>query len=229
MENNVQVYILKLSGEENEDTVLEMLRHLPAHSQERFSAYSNLRSKIQSLAGEVLARYATGHYIGQPFNLGVLQTGKNGKPYFASPKHIHFNISHSGKYIVCGVSTSEIGIDVERIRRVNLRIAERYFSEREMNDLLQLNEDERMEYFITLWTIKEAYLKSIGRGLTQKLNTFTITKIHEQYKLTGNKQAEKFDVASLRLDTNYVLAVCSSKKFILEPILFLNTSELMVQ
>lgn len=229
IDNRVQVFVLKLTGTEDENSVNQLLDMLPSHSQERFFAYTNLRSKLQSVLGEVLARYAIGNFGGIPYTTAKMLTGKNGKPYFSHPQNIHYNISHSGLYIVCAVSNSEIGIDVERIRKVNLRIAERYFSPTELSDLLAMSESSRMEYFITLWTIKEAYLKSTGTGLTQKLNSFTINKLNDRFQLSGNLKAQNQDVISLKLDAEYYLAVCSAKNLVLEPVCFLNPTKLIIR
>lgn len=227
--NRAQIYILNLTGQENEDTVNQLMQLLPAANLQRFSLYTNLRSKLQSLAGEVLARYATGKYAGKSFNLSEMKTGKNGKPYFTDQEHIHFNISHSGHYIVCAVNNTNIGIDVERIRKVNLRIAERYFSPKELHDLLQLSDTESMEYFIRLWTIKESYLKAKGTGLTQKLNSFTIEKSLEGFQLTGSTNAQMQEVISIKLDTDFYMAVCSLKPLQLEETNFMSTSDLMIK
>jgi len=42
--------------------------------------------------------------------------------------HIHFNISHAGHYVACVISDEPVGIDIEIIKSVDLRIAERFFA-----------------------------------------------------------------------------------------------------
>ncbi len=227
--NRAQVYVLKLTGKENEHTVYQLLQLLPPANQQRFSLYTNVRSKIQSIAGEVLARYASGCFESAPFNTSDIIIGKNGKPSFITNDSLHFNISHSGNYIVCAVCNSDIGIDVERVRNVNLRIAERYFSSHELTDLMNLEPDERMDYFIRLWTIKESYLKALGTGLTMKLNSFTIVQNQNIFQLTGSANAIKQDVISIKLDPSYYMAVCAAKTLYLESINYIGMNELLVK
>ena len=78
---------------------------------------------------------------------------------------------------------------------------------------MALDEDERMRYFITLWTIKESYLKAIGRGLTQHLNSFTIRKNSDSYQLTGNQEAEGYGIEAFSIAPDYALAICSPLPF----------------
>jgi len=206
----IQVFVMQT--EENQyspEFQGKLLQYLPEAGKLRVKDRLNKTSKLQTIAGELLARYSVGQYLGKPDQEINLVFGEKGKPHIGNLRDVHFNISHSGHYIVCAVAPEEIGIDVERIRKVNLRIAERFFSPSEINDLMALEEEYRMHYFITLWTIKESYLKAIGRGLTQHLNSFTIVKNGESYLLTGNDEAETYGIENQQLDHDYMMAVCA--------------------
>ncbi len=185
-----------------------LLQYLPVAGRLRVQDRLNNTSWLHTVAGELLARYSVGQYLGKPEQEISLVFGEKGKPHIENLRDVHFNISHSGHYVVCAVAPAEIGIDVERVRKVNLRIAERFFSPSEIRDLMELQDEDRMNYFITLWTIKESYLKAIGRGLTQHLNSFTICKSEGSYLLTGNEEAEKYGIETFRLNPEYSMAVC---------------------
>ncbi len=89
-----------------------------------------------------------------------------GKPDFADGS-LHFNLSHSGQYVCCVLAEHEIGIDIQYMRPLkNMRLAERFFSDRE-KELLRLcgNEREREELFYRIWVRKEAYAKLTGQGI----------------------------------------------------------------
>jgi 4'-phosphopantetheinyl transferase len=186
-----------------------LLQYLPEAGRLRVRDRMNPTSKLHTVSGELLARYSVGKFIGNPDHEIVLRFGEKGKPHIENLENLHFNISHSGHYVVCAVATTELGIDVERVRKVNLRVAERFFSEKEITDLMSLSEDNRMHYFITLWTIKESYLKAIGRGLTQHLNSFTIIKSDDSYLLTGNEEAQGYGIETHQLSNDYLMAVCA--------------------
>ncbi|MED6206737.1 hypothetical protein PIB30_029592 [Stylosanthes scabra] len=93
---------------------------------------------------------------------------------------LRFNISHTSSLIACGVTVgSPIGIDVEekqrRLKNDVLAFARRYFSPDEIEMLTKIADPElrRLE-LIKLWTLKEAYVKAVGKGFSNlPFNTFT--------------------------------------------------------
>ena len=210
----IKAFVVQLGEEEFaaefQDTLLQ---YLPESGRLRVRNRQNLTSKLHTVAGELLARYSVGQYLSNAAQEIELVFGEKGKPHIANLSNVHFNISHSGNYVVCAVSAQELGIDVERVRKVNLRIAERFFSQPEIDDLMALDEDERMQYFITLWTIKESYLKAIGRGLTQHLNSFTIRKNGDSYQLTGNAEAGGYGIEAFNIAPDYAMAICAPLPF----------------
>ena len=106
--------------------------------------------------------------------------GKNqyGKPFIHNtiPVPLHFNISHTEKMIVMVIACSaNVGVDVERVRYIEemIEITSRYFSQGEAQHLLRLSEDPRRDRFFDIWTLKEAYIKACGEGLSISLNHFS--------------------------------------------------------
>ena len=45
--------------------------------------------------------------------------GEHGKPFLSYRPSLHYNISHSGKYVVCILADQEVGIDVQIHCRAN--------------------------------------------------------------------------------------------------------------
>jgi 4'-phosphopantetheinyl transferase len=70
---------------------------------------------------------------------------------------------------------TEVGVDVECITRDTMcaDVAERYFSPREVEELCSLLRNERTQRFYDLWTLKEAYIKARGMGLSLPLDGFS--------------------------------------------------------
>ncbi len=87
-----------------------------------------------------------------------------GKPYLEDRER-HFSISHSGELVACIVDCREVGIDIEKIRSVNPRIADRILNEDEKAELARVPEDERDEALICIWTRKESVAKCLGGGI----------------------------------------------------------------
>lgn len=144
----------------------------------------------------------------KPEDLRIAYTEKN-KPFLASHPHIHFNISHSGDWVVIAFSEHPVGVDVEKIRKANLGVAKRFFSEYENNVLFGLPEKEQFNYFFDLWTLKESFLKALGTGLTRPLKSFTVMQSADGFYLHDSDDYQEVHFAQLPLDKNHKLSVCS--------------------
>ena len=86
---------------------------------------------------------------------------------------LSFSLSHTAGCVACAISSdTAVGVDVERTdrRAAVTQLADRYFSEREAAELRALSESMRLVRFTELWTLKEAYLKSVGVGLSGSLS-----------------------------------------------------------
>ena len=107
--------------------------------------------------------------------------GKTGKPTLAGTEQSrgwHFNLSHSGTLAAIAVTRNRcLGIDIECHFRQHpfMDLAERFFSEREVQALWRQPENQRRAAFFRCWTRKEAYLKGLGAGLGRGLGTFDVT------------------------------------------------------
>ncbi|MFM1872310.1 MAG: hypothetical protein RL398_1732 [Planctomycetota bacterium] len=101
--------------------------------------------------------------------------GARGKPYLASAGP-YFNLSHSGKLALIAVSRSEVGVDLEKVRRLDslTEIARRHFAAPEFATLESLQGAERELAFYRCWTRKEAYIKALGEGLSLSLDSFEV-------------------------------------------------------
>lgn len=66
---------------------------------------------------------------GMDKNSLYISFNSHGKPFFANYPHIHFNISHSSCLTVIAVGEKAVGIDVEKLRHVDFRIAKRFTEE----------------------------------------------------------------------------------------------------
>jgi 4'-phosphopantetheinyl transferase len=104
-----------------------------------------------------------------------------GKPFLApgQPEY-EFNIAHTTGLVACALAkTGNVGIDVESVDRVanSEEIARKYFSKREVLALQECKGVEHRTRFIELWTLKEAYLKAIGTGLSDRLSDFSFELI----------------------------------------------------
>ena len=121
------------------------------------------------IAADMLCRKGISEFCGVPENEITIRLTSLGKPY-AAGLPVNFSISHSGDYAVCAVSGNEIGIDIEKIRAVHPRAYEKFCTEKEARYI-----DSEENGFFKIWTLKEAYFKCIGTGITdfQSVDAFS--------------------------------------------------------
>ncbi len=99
-----------------------------------------------------------------------------GKPFLEHP-NIFFNVSHSYDWVLIGLSQEmDLGVDIEKMRSdIDLpKLAERFFSKKEVSFFNQLPEAQKAIGFFNAWTRKEAYIKARGMGLAIPLSGFSV-------------------------------------------------------
>lgn len=119
--------------------------------------------------------------------------GENGKPCFKNLAGVHFNLSHSGEYVVCMIADCEVGVDIQQYgKRPKDGVVKKVLHTKERAIYDVLGETEKEAYFYQLWSAKEAYAKYTKEGLSldfRKLcvelygNLLTDTRMGRTYRL----------------------------------------------
>lgn len=164
-----------------------------------------------SLLSRYLLRSILSSYIGiKPCEL-ILATNKYGRPILKYPriKNLDFNISHSGEWIVLGIShNSRVGIDIEKILPIDITIAKNYFTNQELR-YLHSQKGFELENFYKIWTLKESFIKAIGDGLSYSLKDlyFKFNK-DNRIQIKTKKNKGKWHFKMYNIDSDYKLAFC---------------------
>ena len=109
------------------------------------------------------------HFLQKLFGEDIaFKNGEKGKPYIEGKPEIHFNISHTDGLLVIAVSDFEVGIDVEKVREVDMRVKKRFTKDE--SEYIDTNTTR----FFEIWTKKEAFLKQKGVGLKGGLQSFSV-------------------------------------------------------
>lgn len=139
-----------------------------------------------------------------------------GKP-FLKGKKVYFSLSHSNRWVVCGWNNDEIGVDIEKISEINIDIAKSFFCESEYK-YIRLGEqyDEQYKRFMQIWTLKESYIKYVGKGLSVPLNSFCINKNADGLTIESEDTKEKIYLKQIEFSDGYLLAECSGDKSCIE-------------
>ena len=176
---------------------------------ERILRYKFYQDAQKSLIGDIIVRSIISLRLKLQNSRITLSYSDKGKPYLSGCSHFFFNVSHAGDWVVAAFSDHEVGIDVERIKKINYNVAEQFFSQNENDHLSELEGAEKLDYFFDLWTMKESYLKYTGKGLSEPLNSFTVSRSGDSFILKHSRLNEEVFLKQYYLQEGYKLAVCS--------------------
>jgi 4'-phosphopantetheinyl transferase len=190
MDDNVRLPLLSLPDHEvhlwyvfvDRITDPETLRAYEAvlspDEEARYRRFAFVRNGQQFLVGRALVRTTLSCYADVPPADWVFAAGVYGKPEIARPEafaKLCFNLAHTDGLVACAVAACEVGVDVEEVNRRNVSadLARYCLSAAELAHWESLPDEERREVFFDYWTLKEAYSKARGLGLSVPLHAFS--------------------------------------------------------
>jgi len=171
----VTIYMMDIRPLEQEKDFWRCFFSVSRQRQQQAERYSFPLDRHRSLAAAVLIetgfyeRY-TGNICFNPeeFLHPELIFGIHGKPFFKEYPQICFNVSHAGHFAVAAFSEDDVGIDIEKTGRLQMRVASRFFTDAEQDWICNQN-GEQDRAFTRIWTRKESLIKAIGHGLSYGL------------------------------------------------------------
>ncbi len=152
------------------------------------------KREIEKLAGE----YAIRKVFSELFDISDLQINRDGKPCVEDCPY-HFNLSHSGDYLLLAVGDTPVGADIEKITKIRPKTVEKYFSQSEQERVKKNGTKD----FFEIWTKKESYVKYTGEGMKGFSHL-------SEYPKEIAFFTKKYD--------NYQIAVCTKKECLPESI-----------
>jgi 4'-phosphopantetheinyl transferase len=169
-----------------------LLRWLQPDERARFDRFRHPDARASFLLGRGLARTVLSDVTGVPPAEWRFVEGLRGRPEIASPETtLRFNLAHSGGVVVCVLADGrDVGVDVEHLDRPTLShdVAARSCAEEELADIASEPACSRQQRFLVYWTLKEAYLKARGLGISVHLPdvTFSIDGPNPRVTLRGS-------------------------------------------
>ncbi|PEM20850.1 4'-phosphopantetheinyl transferase family protein [Bacillus wiedmannii] len=186
-----------------------LLKNIDVNKREVICKYVNKKDRYRSLLGINLVRYICSEELYIEGNEIIFGYNKYGKPYLFNYNNFHFNISHSGNWVVCAYGGNSVGVDVEEIVDIDLNIT-KFFAEEEKKYIYSGKKDEIQERFFDIWTLKESYIKAVGMGMSIELHSFAVSIQGLKPKLlSGFNDNSNFYFKQYKLP-NYKLSVCST-------------------
>ena len=140
------------------------LRFLEPFKRDRALRYRNDCDRKSCILGDHALRQLVSEISGCPCEDVRISADDKGCPFVLAPDDtgLYCSVSHSGIYVAAAVSDAPVGIDIEKIEKPDMELAGRICTA----DELKLLEDNADKGFCRIWTVKEAYLKCIGTGIT---------------------------------------------------------------
>ncbi|UEM24977.1 4'-phosphopantetheinyl transferase superfamily protein (plasmid) [Skermanella mucosa] len=194
----------------------------------RYRRYLNDRARHEYLVTRALVRTVLSRYADVPPAAWRFRANAHGRPEIAGPalpglsglSGLEFNLSNTNGMVACAVAADrEIGIDVENLERAGdlMEIAGRFLAPAEVADLRSLPPAGRTRRFFTYWTLKEAYIKARGLGLSIPLDRFAIdpadpTRIRIAFEPDLEDDAARWSFATFQPTGNHLMAVAAGRK-----------------
>jgi 4'-phosphopantetheinyl transferase len=190
------------------------------NERQRAAHFAFERDRRQFLAGRYLLRSALSTCAAVSPAAWRFRPDRYGKPQLDAPAtapDLRFSVAHTPTMAAVAVALAlRVGVDLECASRTGpwQDIASRYFAPEECRDLAALPEAEQRVAFFRLWTLKEAFLKALGTGLSTPLNTFRFElaptqrpRVHFSPECTDSQKPWRFWLLASPPDQQLAVAV----------------------
>lgn len=197
----VRVWITDVSLLYQEDRYREYYEKLPSFRKKKADALRQQTAKAQSVGAWSLWEKIRAQY-------GLSDTSV-------------FNLSHSGTYAMCAAELEQkdvqVGCDLEEIKEIRLKVAQRYFCKEEYQTILAAEgEEAQRERFYRYWVLKESFMKAVRKGMALPLDSFSVrlgeppVLIKQPQEYGGRYCYREFRIEGLP----YKMAVCTTDEVI---------------
>jgi len=205
----VNIYLSKIDLSLDQEEITRLLQFISNENRNKCKKFSFKVDVLRTLYGELIIRYILCKKLLIKNECIELRKGNNGKPY-VKDFPVHFNVSHAGDYVVVAIADQEIGIDIEQMEKIDMRIAKRILSSYEYDDLVSEDTEDQLQHFYSLWTLKESYVKLLGTGLSMPLDSFGFRlKGNDISFIDHNNSVRAKPYFKQYLVEGYKLSVCS--------------------
>lgn len=207
-----EVHVWRIELDQPADVLDKFRSVLEAEEIDRSNRFHFEQHQQHFVVSRGFLRHVVARYLGARPEALRFSYGAHGKPALER-SGLRFNMSHSHSVALVAVAENkEVGVDVEHIRAdfATEDIAQRFFSRGEVETLNALPAEEQVAAFFRCWTRKEAYIKAIGRGLSQPLHSFDVTLAPgERARLlrADEDDTSRWYLSDLEVGQNYAAAL----------------------
>jgi 4'-phosphopantetheinyl transferase len=165
---------------------------MDATERERWRRFRVPKPRLIHLVARALLRTTLSRYVDVQPTQWRFETNDYGRPHISAPQiapDLRFNLSHTDGLVALAIAQGcEIGIDVESLdRQLNTaEIAPTVFEASELSAFQSAPEHQRRDLFFAFWTLKEAYIKARGMGLSLPLDGFAFDMSQAHPRISFN-------------------------------------------
>lgn len=175
------------------------------------------RDRDNYFAAHVLVRLILSRYIDLSPSAWRFTRKAHGRPEIANSDipPLRFNLTHTNGLSACVVTLNDdCGIDAEQLDagRSLQAVARRMFSPAEASQLESMDGEARLEYFYSRWTLREAYVKARGIGLSLPTREIEFdinqdNRVTAQFSARLNNDSGRWKFELIHPCSRYVLAI----------------------
>lgn len=222
----VEVYAVKIDQIIDSAGFGRLMACVAPEKRDRIQRFYRIEDRQRALIGDVLIRYLLCNKLQLDNEELIFDKTEFGKPFLVNDNKIHFNISHSEEWVLGAVHNLPVGVDVEIIRPIDYQIAARFFSKSEYLNLMNKEGRAKLEYFYEIWTLKESYIKAVGKGLSIPLESFSLNLDEDPINIETGEELGKYYFNRYNLDERYKVAVCARVNAFAELVMVIGIDEL---
>lgn len=171
----IEVWFWSLDIAPAERTALSAL--LSADERARAARFHHARDRERWIVARARMRERLGAALGEAPEHLIFETEAQGRPFLKGHEAtLSFNLSHSEGLGALAVSfDARVGVDVEAVRPLADHEMDWPLSHAERAALRGLRGKDRLDAFFRFWTLKEAFIKAHGAGLSLPLGDFDMS------------------------------------------------------
>jgi 4'-phosphopantetheinyl transferase len=167
--------------DQSDETVDACAETLSEDELEKAGRYVFSRDRRRFIVARAALRRLLAHELSMQPGAIKFTYGRYGKPSLAAPldaSNLQFNVAHSDDLAIIALCRHrEVGVDIEAIRPLDdeLSLVTSCFSPHERAQYLHTAPEARTVAFFCGWTRKEAFIKALGNGFSEPLDSFDVS------------------------------------------------------
>lgn len=204
--NQTEIHIWRIKTSEFSSELDRFKLQLTSVETEKILRYKSASNQQTRITSRAVLKILLGRYLSvDPLEISF-KSDQQKKPILNNfnPESLHFNVSHSGDWILIAIDTNPIGVDLEYTDAsfTYQNLLDFSFNAEEKEHIQTSNLPH--QNFYKLWTRKEALLKATGKGLIDELALIPSLDGNHLNPNHLTNSVESWKIISFNVDENHI-------------------------